>query len=82
VRYRRFKLNIFCSTHLLLPVSIPIAMTPESRSFVVVDYVIFAFMLAVSACVGFYYAIKDRRRQNTEEYLLAGRSSELIWDDG
>ena len=43
------------------------------RSFVPADYAVFALMLVMSTVIGFYYAIKDRKKQSTEEYLLAGR---------
>ena len=29
-------------------------------------------MLAMSACIGIFYAIKDRNNLNTKEFLLAG----------
>ena len=45
----------------------------ERRSFSVSDYAVFAIMLLLSTIIGFFYAIKDRKKQNTEEYLLAGR---------
>nr|XP_002130613.2 sodium-coupled monocarboxylate transporter 2-like [Ciona intestinalis] len=44
------------------------------RTFSIGDYVVFATMLAVSTIIGLYFAIRDRRKKNTEEYLLAGRS--------
>jgi len=43
------------------------------RTFVAGDYAVFAIMLFLSTLIGFYYAYKDRRKQSTEEYLLAGR---------
>lgn len=45
----------------------------EKHSFVVADYAVFSIMLLLSTGIGFFYAIKDRKKQNTEEYLLAGR---------
>ena len=33
----------------------------------------FGCTLAVSAAIGLFYAIKDRKKNTTEEYLLAGR---------
>ncbi|XP_076801199.1 sodium-coupled monocarboxylate transporter 1-like [Clavelina lepadiformis] len=44
------------------------------KTFSVADYVVFALMLLVSTAIGIFYAIKDRKKQNTEEYLLGGRS--------
>ncbi|KAJ8318085.1 hypothetical protein KUTeg_003176 [Tegillarca granosa] len=46
--------------------------TGETHTFSVVDYVLFALMLVVSAAIGLFYAIKDRRRQNTNDFLMAG----------
>ncbi|CAK8694350.1 unnamed protein product [Clavelina lepadiformis] len=48
--------------------------TSFSRTFSAADYAVFAVMLFLSTVIGFYYAFKDRKRQNTEDYLLAGRS--------
>jgi len=47
----------------------------ERRTFSVGDYVIFALMLAASAAIGIFYAVKDRKKQNTKELLFAGRYS-------
>ena len=43
------------------------------QGFSVVDYIVFGCMLLLSAGIGLFYAVKDRKLQNTEEYLLAGR---------
>uniref|UniRef100_F7AMK6 Sodium-coupled monocarboxylate transporter 1 n=1 Tax=Ciona intestinalis TaxID=7719 RepID=F7AMK6_CIOIN len=48
------------------------------ETFSIGDYVVFATMLAVSTIIGLYFAIRDRRKKNTEEYLLAGRSMNPI----
>jgi len=45
------------------------------QRFAVLDYVVFGSMLFLSAGIGLFYAVKDRKLQNTEEYLLAGRYS-------
>ena len=39
------------------------------------DYVVFAVTLLISASIGVYFAIKERRSKSkgTEEYLLGGR---------
>ena len=42
------------------------------------DYVLFAFTLVVSAVVGIYYAIRDRNRQTTDEFLLGGKSMSVF----
>ncbi|XP_076803007.1 sodium-coupled monocarboxylate transporter 1-like [Clavelina lepadiformis] len=44
------------------------------KTFTVADYVVFALMLSVSTAIGIFYVIKDRKKQNIEEYLLGGRS--------
>lgn len=46
--------------------------TGETNKFNVVDYVLFGIILSVSAGIGLFYAIKDRHRQNTKEFLMAG----------
>ncbi|WAQ97427.1 SC5A6-like protein [Mya arenaria] len=46
--------------------------TKQLAPFAVLDYVLFGLMLAFSAFIGIFYAIKDRNRQNTKEFLLAG----------
>ncbi|ESO87029.1 hypothetical protein LOTGIDRAFT_107431 [Lottia gigantea] len=38
------------------------------------DYVIFALILVISAGIGFYFAFKDRKKKNIQEFLLAGRN--------
>ena len=47
--------------------------TGEKRTFHVADYIVCGLTLAGSAAIGLFYAIKDRKRTTTEEYLLAGR---------
>lgn len=46
--------------------------TGKIAGFSVVDYVLFGLMLVFSASIGVFYAIKDRNRANTKEFLLAG----------
>ena len=48
--------------------------TGEKKTFHAADYAVFGCTLAFSAAIGIFYAIKDRRKNTTEEYLLAGRS--------
>ena len=48
----------------------------EGRSvgtFGVVDYIIFSLLFLVSAAIGIYFAVVDRRKKSSENYLLAGR---------
>ncbi|XP_064601430.1 sodium-coupled monocarboxylate transporter 1-like [Liolophura sinensis] len=44
----------------------------QKNTFHWLDYVLFGAMLSGSAGIGVFYAIKDRKRQNTKEFLLAG----------
>lgn len=39
-----------------------------------VDYLVFVVMLAISAGIGIWYAFKDRKMNNTQEFLMGGRS--------
>ncbi|XP_076801198.1 sodium-coupled monocarboxylate transporter 1-like [Clavelina lepadiformis] len=43
------------------------------------DYAVFGVTLGISALIGIFYAIKDRRQQNgTEGYLMGGRSMGMV----
>lgn len=42
--------------------------------FAIADYAVFVSMLAVSAIIGIYYAIKDRANTSTADFLMGGRS--------
>ncbi|XP_036356759.1 sodium-coupled monocarboxylate transporter 2-like isoform X1 [Octopus sinensis] len=44
----------------------------ERNTFSPADYVMFALLLVVSASIGIFYAIKDRKKTNTKDFLLAG----------
>ncbi|XP_039272339.2 sodium-coupled monocarboxylate transporter 1-like [Styela clava] len=51
----------------------------EEKELSVIDYVIFAGMLAVSALIGVFYAYRDRKSKNgTRGYLMANRSMGVI----
>ncbi|XP_025084658.1 sodium-coupled monocarboxylate transporter 1-like [Pomacea canaliculata] len=52
--------------------------TGHKNSFGAIDYVIFAATLAVSAGVGIFYAIKDRKRKNIKDFLLAGGNMHVV----
>ena len=48
----------------------------ENRSvgtFSVVDYCVFGGLFFISAAIGVYFAIVDRKKKSSENYLLAGR---------
>ena len=47
--------------------------TGVKKTFHAWDYVVFGVTLLLSAAIGLYYAIRDRNKNNSEEYLLAGR---------
>lgn len=50
-------------------------MDPSARKhFTVVDYVIFAVLLAGSASIGMYHAVTGGRQRTTQEFLMADRS--------
>jgi len=54
-------------------------MSSEERStFHWADYLVFALSLVASLAVGVYHAIKDRKKTNNEDYLMAGRSMSVI----
>ncbi|XP_062571734.1 sodium-dependent multivitamin transporter-like [Saccostrea cucullata] len=50
----------------------------EQVTFDIVDYVVFGLTLLVSASIGLYYAIKDRKKTDEKEFLLAGRSMQTF----
>lgn len=52
--------------------------TSERNTFGVLDYIIFAALLCFSASIGLFYAIKDRRKNNTKDFLLAGGNMSAI----
>ena len=51
--------------------------TGKSTTFHTYDYVVFAITLSISASIGLYYAIKDRKKDE-EEFLLAGRNMSVV----
>ena len=46
----------------------------ERVLFGVADYVLFALVLLLSACIGLYYVIFAGRQKTTSEFLMADRS--------
>ncbi|KAG8546281.1 hypothetical protein GDO81_019321 [Engystomops pustulosus] len=46
---------------------------PEIKNFVVWDYVVFAALLTVSAGIGVFFAIKERKKKTSKEFLIGGR---------
>jgi sodium-coupled monocarboxylate transporter 8/12 len=51
--------------------------TGESTLFHTYDYVVFGITLGLSAVIGLFYAIKDRKTNETE-FLLAGRNMSVF----
>ena len=47
--------------------------TGAIKTFHAVDYVVFAGIMSISAVIGLFFAVKDRKNTTTDEYLLAGR---------
>lgn len=43
-----------------------------------IDYIIFAFMLLVSAGIGVYFRFSGGKQKTTEEYLLAGQNMSIL----
>lgn len=46
---------------------------PKISVFVVWDYVVFAALLVVSAGIGVFFAIKERKNKTSNEFLIGGR---------
>ncbi|XP_067673778.1 sodium-dependent multivitamin transporter-like [Haliotis asinina] len=52
--------------------------TGKRNTFHVVDYVIFAGILVISASIGVFYAIRDRKKNNLRQFLMAGKDMNAI----
>ncbi|XP_067672711.1 sodium-coupled monocarboxylate transporter 1-like [Haliotis asinina] len=52
--------------------------TGKTKTFSVVDYVLFGLTLFISAAIGLAYAIIDRRKLSSKEYLFGGRQMSVI----
>uniref|UniRef100_A0A1A8LFC5 Sodium-dependent multivitamin transporter n=3 Tax=Nothobranchius TaxID=28779 RepID=A0A1A8LFC5_9TELE len=50
----------------------------QYKHFTVVDYVIFALLLAASVAIGLYYALSGGRQRTTQEFLMADRSMHCL----
>ena len=48
------------------------------REFGVADYVLFALTLVISGGIGIFYAILDRKRVTTKEFLLGGKGMSVF----
>jgi Na+/proline symporter len=49
----------------------------EVATFHWADYAVFACLLLLSTGIGVYFGFKDRKKQSTEEFLMAGRSMSI-----
>lgn len=52
--------------------------TGRLKTFTWLDYVIFAAILFISAAIGLYFAIKDRKNKSMSHFLLAGKNMSPI----
>ncbi|XP_071108383.1 sodium-coupled monocarboxylate transporter 1-like [Haliotis cracherodii] len=52
--------------------------TGQKKTFTIPDYVLFSLTLAISAGIGLFYAIKDRNKVNSKEYLLGGKDMYVL----
>lgn len=50
----------------------------DHKHFTVIDYVIFAILLAASLGIGLYYALSGGRQRTTQEFLMADRSMHCL----
>lgn len=48
------------------------------NTFVAWDYVVFAAMLLISAVIGIYYAVVDRAKQSSKDFLIGGRTMTAV----
>uniref|UniRef100_A0A8D3DHW5 Sodium-dependent multivitamin transporter n=1 Tax=Scophthalmus maximus TaxID=52904 RepID=A0A8D3DHW5_SCOMX len=56
-----------------------ITMDPsDQKHFAVVDYVVFAVLLAASMGIGLYYALSGGRQRTTQEFLMADRNMRCL----
>ncbi|XP_046554450.1 sodium-coupled monocarboxylate transporter 1-like isoform X1 [Haliotis rubra] len=52
--------------------------TGQKKTFTIPDYVLFSLTLAISAGIGLFYAIKDRNKVNSKDYLLGGKDMNIL----
>uniref|UniRef100_A0A8D3AUN7 Sodium-dependent multivitamin transporter n=1 Tax=Scophthalmus maximus TaxID=52904 RepID=A0A8D3AUN7_SCOMX len=56
----------------------PVSQTEGRIHFAVVDYVVFAVLLAASMGIGLYYALSGGRQRTTQEFLMADRNMRCL----
>lgn len=49
-----------------------------TKTFHIADYIIFILSLVISSGIGIFYALKDKRKQNTNDFLLGGQDMPLF----
>ena len=52
---------------------VPILLSMEVKNFAVWDYVVFAALFIISSGIGVFYAIKERKKATSREFLVGGR---------
>uniref|UniRef100_A0A1I8Q1U6 Uncharacterized protein n=2 Tax=Stomoxys calcitrans TaxID=35570 RepID=A0A1I8Q1U6_STOCA len=50
----------------------------KSFTFGVIDYIVFAFMLMISAGIGVYFGFFSKSKNTTDEYLMGGKNMKTI----
>uniref|UniRef100_A0A8C5IJD5 Solute carrier family 5 member 12 n=1 Tax=Junco hyemalis TaxID=40217 RepID=A0A8C5IJD5_JUNHY len=51
----------------------PNFVAPEVKKFVTWDYIVFAALFLVSASIGVFFAVKERKKKTSKEFLVGGR---------
>ncbi|NXB24285.1 SC5AC protein, partial [Rhagologus leucostigma] len=51
----------------------PNFVAPEVKKFVTWDYVVFAALFLVSASIGVFFAVKERKKKTSKEFLVGGK---------
>lgn len=49
-----------------------------TKTFHIADYIIFILSLVISCGIGIFYAFKDKRKQNTNDFLLGGQDMPIF----
>ena len=50
----------------------------RDEGFSVADWVVFAGLLVISACIGIYYALSGGKQKTTKEFLMANRNLKIV----
>ncbi len=49
-----------------------------TKTFHITDYIIFILSLVISTVIGIFHALKDKHKQNTNDFLLGGQDMPLF----